>query len=129
MRGLGRAALLAVLLLATSSRAGEEIRILNSNRAGDGFNDPSLANPVGGNPGTTVGDQRKIAFQYTAALWSAALGNRVRVLIDAQFSALQCGPAGTVLGAAGPTRDSAADDPVPALVNELAGRDLDPTRA
>src|SRR5215813_8394481 len=130
MRGLGPAAPLVVLLLAASSRAGEEIRILNSNRAGEGFNDVTPANPVGGNPGTTVGDQRKIAFQFTAALWSAALGNRVRVLIDAKFTQLQCSPAtGTVLGAAAPNQNSPADDPVPALANELAGQDLDPSQA
>jgi MYXO-CTERM domain-containing protein len=124
-----RGALLAVLLLAASAQAGEEIRILNSNRAGEGFNDPTAANPVGGNPGTTVGDQRKIAFQFTAALWSAALGNQVRVLIDAKFSQLQCGSTGTVLGAAGPNVTSAAEDPVPALANEIAGHDLDPSAA
>src|SRR5215813_9455541 len=128
MRGLGPAAPLVVLLLAASSRAGEEIRILNSNRAGEGFNDVTPANPVGGNPGTTVGDQRKIAFQFTAALWSAALGNQVRILIDAQFSQLQCGSTGTILGAAGPNQTSPAE-PVPALANELAGYDLDPSLA
>jgi uncharacterized repeat protein (TIGR01451 family)/MYXO-CTERM domain-containing protein len=122
-------ALLLTALSVLPARAAEEIRILNRNDPGEGFNDPTPATPVGGNPGKTVGEQRQIAFQYAAALWSAALGNRVRILIDARFSALQCGSTGTLLGAAGPNRTSAADDPIPALSNEQAGRDLDPSLA
>lgn len=43
--------------------------IVNNDGAGEGFNDPTVAVPVGGNPGVTVGQQRLNAFQFAADLW------------------------------------------------------------
>src|SRR4051794_41840505 len=62
---------LAALLLAGSvpAFASANIVIVNTNAAGGGFNDPTPAAPVGGNPGTTVGQQRLIALQYAASVW------------------------------------------------------------
>ena len=40
---------------------------------GEGFNDPTPAAPVGGNTGTTLGQQRLIAFQHAADIWGAEL--------------------------------------------------------
>ena len=40
--------------------------IVNINAAGVGFNDPTPAAPVGGNTGTTLGEQRLKAFEYAA---------------------------------------------------------------
>ena len=42
------------------------ITILNNDAAGVGFNDATPAAPVGGNSGTTLGQQRLIAFQAAA---------------------------------------------------------------
>ena len=42
-------------------------------RAGVGFNDPTPAVPVGGNAGTTLGQQRLNAFQSAANIWGATL--------------------------------------------------------
>src|SRR6266542_528506 len=53
--------------------AAAQITILNTNAAGVGFNDPTAATPVGGNTGTTVGEQRLIAFQHAADIWGALL--------------------------------------------------------
>ena len=104
--------------------------IVNINAPGVGFNDPTPAAPVGGNTGTTLGEQRLIAFQHAAAIWSARLDSDVPIRIRAQFAAL--GPG--VLGSAGPV--SVARDfpnaPIPgtwyhvALANKLAGVDLLP---
>ena len=49
-------------LLAAPSHAG--ITIVNMDGAGEGFNDPTPAAPVGGNPGTTIGQQRLNRFHF-----------------------------------------------------------------
>ena len=104
--------------------------IVNINGPGVGFNDPTPAAPVGGNPGTTLGQQRLIAFEHAAKIWSARLDSSVPIRIRAQFTALAAG----VLGSAGPisvARDF-ANAPLPgtwyhiALANKLAGVDLIP---
>ncbi len=46
--------------------AAATFQIVNIDSAGEGFNDNTPAVPVGGNDGTTVGQQRLIAFQYAA---------------------------------------------------------------
>lgn len=40
---------------APSARAAAAVTIVNNNAPGVGFNDPTPAAPVGGNPGTTLG--------------------------------------------------------------------------
>ena len=42
--------------------------IVNINAANVGFNDPAPAVPVGGNTGTTLGQQRLIAFEHAARI-------------------------------------------------------------
>ena len=37
---------------------------------GIGLDDPTPRSPLGGNPGTTLGEQRQIAYQFAADLWS-----------------------------------------------------------
>ena len=81
--------------------AGEaQFLIVNINAAGVGFNDPTPAAPVGGNTGTTLGEQRLIAFEHAASIWSARLDSSVPIRIRAQFTSLGAG----VLGSAGPSR-------------------------
>jgi hypothetical protein len=55
------AAVLAVTPLALSGAA--TITIVNGDAAGVGFNDTTPAVQVGGNTGTTLGEQRLIAFR------------------------------------------------------------------
>jgi hypothetical protein len=122
------AATLAPVVAATAGPA--QIVIVNINAAGVGFNDPTPAAPVGGNTGTTLGQQRLIAFEYAAQLWAARLDSAVPIRIRAQFTSLGAG----ILGSAGPisvVRDF-PNAPVPgtwyhvALANKLAGVDLIP---
>ena len=105
--------------------------IVNINAPNVGFNDPTPAAPVGGNTGTTLGEQRLIAFAHAASIWSARLDSSVPIRIRAQFTPLGAG----VLGSAGPVsvfRDF-PNAPLPntwyhvALANKLAGVDLSPT--
>jgi hypothetical protein len=65
---------LVVALGASSSAFGAAtIVIFNNDPAGVGFNDPTVVAPVGGNAGTTRGQQRLIAFQAAANKWGATL--------------------------------------------------------
>src|SRR4051812_19815034 len=89
---LALAATLAGSLLAGagSAHAAATIIINNINGPGVGFNDTTVTAPVGGNAGTTLGEQRLIAFTYAANLWGATLTSNVPIVINAQFSALTC---------------------------------------
>jgi hypothetical protein len=130
-----RAALAALCVTAAGiAHATANITIVNANAAGVGFNDTTPAAPVGGNPGTTLGQQRLNAFQYVASLWGAALDSTVEIRILATFEPLTCTATSAVLGSAGP-RDVESDfagAPVAgtwyhvALANKLAGVDLFP---
>lgn len=78
------------------------IVIVNGDAPGVGFNDPTPRSPVGGNPGTTLGEQRLFLFQTAANVWAQTLDTDVPIRILAQFSPLFCDPfSGAVLGAAG----------------------------
>jgi hypothetical protein len=59
------AAWLLTLLTGGVSHA-TTITIVNQDGVNEGFNDPTPAAPVGGNPGTTVGAQRLFVFQHAA---------------------------------------------------------------
>ena len=125
----------ALLLVAVGlAQAAANITIVNGNAAGLGFNDPTPAAPVGGNPGTTLGQQRLNAFQYVASIWGANLDSSVEIKVLATFEPLTCTAGSAVLGSAGP-RDVESDfagAPVAgawyhvALANKLAGVDLFP---
>jgi hypothetical protein len=66
-------ALVVVLACSTNIFAGAHVIVLNADGPGEGFNDPTPVAPVGGNPGTTRGQQRLIAFQFAADIWGATL--------------------------------------------------------
>lgn len=129
--------LAAALLLAAGASpalAGATFLINNTDPPGQGFNDPSPRAPIGGNPGTTLGQQRLIAFQYAADLWGSILDSDVPIVIQGSFQPLACTPAAGTLGAAG-TIQIFANFPGAtfpniwyhsALANRLAGADLTP---
>lgn len=123
------AAVAASLLFAGVVGAGPaQFVIINLNAPGVGFNDPTPRAPVGGNTGTTLGEQRRIAFQHAASIWSATLDSTVPIRIRAQFAPLGA----NVLGSAGPIVRFRDFDNAPlagtwyhvALANMLAGFDL-----
>lgn len=125
--------LLLVLALApgrASARATFKVQT-----QGDGFDDATPAAPVGGNPGKTLGEQRRLALSHALDLWAGQLDSTVPIALDVQFADLGCGQDGAViLGQAGAVSYEAGLDAPranPALVypsalaNSLAGRDLD----
>lgn len=126
---------LLLVLITAEVFANAKITIVNKNSPGVGFNDPTPATPIGGNPGTTLGQQRLIAFQTAADLWAQVIDSPVEILIQASFEPLTCEAKSGTLGSAGPIGQAASDFPnapfggtwyVPALANKLAGRDLTP---
>ncbi|HEY3177044.1 MAG TPA: PA domain-containing protein [Candidatus Polarisedimenticolia bacterium] len=93
---------LGLLLVSPSpALAGATISIVNADGAGEGFNDPTPVAPVGGNPGTTRGAQRLIAFQFAADIWGATLDSNVLITIRSNFDPLSCNATQAVLGSAG----------------------------
>jgi len=125
----------AVLALASQAQAAVTIIINNLNGPGVGFNDTTPAVPVGGNTGTTLGQQRLIAFAHAAGIWGSTLTSNTPIVINAQFSALTCTATGAVLGSAGATRVYRDWTGVPktstwysyALANKLFGSEIDST--
>lgn len=96
-KGLLVACVLGVgVLIPHTASATARIVIINGDGAGEGFNDPTPVAPVGGNPGTTRGQQRLIAFQHAANLWGLTLDSVVEIRVLATFDPLGA----NVLGAA-----------------------------
>jgi hypothetical protein len=125
---------LAALLLAPPVFGAANVVVVNVDAAGTGFNDPTPATPVGGNTGTTVGQQRLIAFQYAADIWGSILDSTVPINVQASFAALPCDATSGVLGSTAPIQIFANFPHAPlrntwyhvALANKLAGADLAP---
>jgi hypothetical protein len=98
-----RARPILALLLAlapVTALANAQIIIVNVNQAGVGFNDTTAATPIGGNSGTTIGQQRLNAFQTAADIWGSILDSTVPIYVNAQFVALSCTATTAILGSA-----------------------------
>jgi len=128
---------LGVVLAAVSnpgSAAAATIVIVNTDGPNEGFNSNTAAAPVGGNPGTTLGQQRLNVFVQAASIWGSILPSDVTIRIQSAFDDLACSATSAVLGSAGAinvARDF-PDAPFPgtwyhiALANKIAGSDLIP---
>jgi PA domain/Domain of unknown function (DUF4214) len=123
----------SVAVAAAQGARAATIVIQNNDSAGEGFNDPTPAAPVGGNTGTTLGQQRLNAFQFAANLWGATLKSDVPITIRAEWSPLPCSADDATLGQAGAlgiARFNGAPFPETwypeALMNSLRGLDTNP---
>jgi hypothetical protein len=113
------------------------IVIQNGDPAGVGFNDPTPVAPVGGNAGTTLGQQRLNVFQAAATKWGATLTSAVTIPVLSTWEALSCTASGAVLGSAGATEVFFNFTGAPfsntlysfALANKISGVNLDPGNA
>ncbi len=127
-------AFLLILASMTASAGTGKIVIVNVDAPGVGLNDPTPALPVGGNAGTTLGQQRLNVYQQAAARWTTLLDTNVDIMVEASFAPLLCSDDGVVLGQAGPrsVQRDFANAPLPgvwypiALANKFAGVDLLP---
>lgn len=125
-------ALFAFHFLFVSSVGATQISIVNLDAANEGFNDNTSAAPVGGNTGTTLGEQRLIVFQHVAKIWESIINSNVEIKVESQFDVLTCSSGSAVLGSAGPTTAFRDFSNAPlgstwypvALANSLAGSDL-----
>ncbi|MDJ0698766.1 MAG: hypothetical protein QNJ07_02820 [Woeseiaceae bacterium] len=129
----------SMLFLSTPSWSAD-IVFLTFDPPGVGFNDNTPVPPseigIGGNPGTTVGEQRRFVYEYATNLWGQSLESDVTIFVLGQFAPQPCSPTGGVLGSAGPTRVYADVDGgifpkgftwyTNALADALAGFDLSP---
>ena len=95
---------LLALVTAASPAAAQSARVVvvNADAPGIGFNDPTPTAPVGGNPGTTRGQQALNVFQHAANRWAANLQSKQLITVIATFTPLTCTPTSGVLGAAAP---------------------------
>ncbi len=114
--------------------AVDAIQILNLDGPGEGFNDATAFTPTGGNPTTTVGEARLLAFRYAAQLWASHLESAVQIRVAARMDPLGGDALGAILGFAGPitSHRDFVNAPVAgtwypqALANSLAGVDVAP---
>jgi hypothetical protein len=129
------ASLAAFIIFAFSSSAfgAATIVIQNVDNPNVGFNDPTPRAPIGGNPGTTLGQQRLNAFQFAANIWGATLNSTTTITIRANWEPLDCTANSAVLGAAGAVSLYSGFSGAPfgntwyggALANALHGSDID----
>jgi hypothetical protein len=133
MRRLFSLALLLACTVTASAGTGRII-IRNLDAKGVGFDDPTPVEPIGGNPGTTLGAQRLFVFQEAARRWQNSLDTNVDIVVAATFAPIgDCSASEAVLGAAGPMYYKHSFLGAPqgnvwypaALANKLAGVDLD----
>jgi len=132
-------ALLLVSLVgfaASSASASVTVTIQNNDSAGVGFNDPTPVAPIGGNNGTTLGQQRMNAFQFAANIWGATLDSGPSITIRASWSGLTCTTDSAVLAQTGAlTIHTGFSNGIPgvwygvALANALSGSDQNGSQA
>ncbi|HQR67649.1 MAG TPA: PKD domain-containing protein [Thermoanaerobaculia bacterium] len=138
MRRLSPFLTLLLLALVCLPAGAVTITIVNKDAAGKGLNDPTAAAPVGGNPGTTIGEQRMNVFKEAARIWGQILSGAVEIRVDASFSddpaVMSCSATSATLGGTSPTYVEAQFAGAPefelwytvAQANQLAGTDLEP---
>ncbi|WP_291188261.1 PA domain-containing protein [Dokdonella sp.] len=121
---------------ATNASAVATITIINTDGAGEGFNDPAVpAADAGCQSGETLGQCRLRVFNVAAAQWGQLLDSDVTITVNAAMNPLTCAGSSATLGSAGPLSAFAdfPNAPKPAtayqaaLANSLAGEDLAPT--
>ncbi len=72
---------------------------------GEGFDDPTFAFPVGGNPGTTVGEQRSNLMAHAATLFTADFSPNIDIPVAVSFSdVLPCDPDSILASVTGATQ-------------------------
>lgn len=122
----------AAILLAASAAQAATIIIQSRDPAGVGFNDTTPVDPVGGNTGTTLGQQRLNVYRAAADIWEANLTSTVPIVVSAGWEALACTAGSATLGSAGALNAWASEElTVPfgrpatwypqALANKLVG--------
>jgi hypothetical protein len=126
-----RSLIAAACALTCLAAEAATIKIQSRDPAGYGFDDKTPVAPVGGNMGTTLGEQRMIVYRHVADIWEKKLNSNVDIVVSAGWENLNCTANSATLGSAGGWniwRDF--DNAKPrtwypqALANKLAGENL-----
>ncbi|HZP12129.1 MAG TPA: Ig-like domain-containing protein [Nevskiaceae bacterium] len=99
---LARACALLALAGIANPAGAFSFTVNYTDAAGSGFKDTTPVAPVGGNTGTTLGDQRKQAFEFALNEWAQRLKSNVTVTVNADWAVQTCSASSGVLGKAGP---------------------------
>lgn len=137
MTRLLAAAVLAAIVIAAPAWGAAKIILINADGPNEGLNDPSPRQPVGGNPGDTLGEQRRYALLFAAQLVASRITTSVPIRVKVEFNPLECDANSAQIGGAAPIQlFSFNTNPPPralpnvlypaALANALTGRDLSP---
>ncbi|MEM6911696.1 MAG: PA domain-containing protein [Verrucomicrobiota bacterium] len=116
---------------------GAEFEIQFNDGADFGFNDTTAVSPVGGNTGTTLGQQRRLLMERAAAIWGGYLQSEVPIVIAARHLQLGGSNFSATLAFAGPEGffegfpNAPQEDVLYAspLADSLRGADNDPGQA
>lgn len=115
-----------ILALAPGAQAGS----VEFEFAPGGFDDPTPTTPVGGNTGTTLGEQRRILLQTAGQIWADLIDSNVPIVVDVSFETFGpggCTNTGAILGFAGPFTTQSGGLSIPlALANAQNGSDIFP---
>ncbi|TAG07647.1 MAG: peptidase, partial [Verrucomicrobia bacterium] len=90
--------ILTISLLAAMAASGAQFTFLNADGPGEGLNTTQAVFAVGGNPATTLGQQRLAALRRAGQIWGAYLASPVPIVVEVSFDPLGAG----TLAAAGP---------------------------
>jgi hypothetical protein len=122
-------ATLAALAASTTANAAD-INLINLDPAGVGLNDTTPAAPVGGNPGTTRGEQARVVYRFAMDMWGGVLESSVDINVYASFAPLTCTSSSGTLASAGANELWLLNDGVKTriygapLAESLVGEDL-----
>lgn len=126
-----RSLIAAACALTCLSAQAATIKIQSRDPAGTGFNDPTPVAPVGGNMGTTLGQQRLNVYRHVADIWEKNLESDVEIVVSAAWEPLNCTATSATLGSASAWNiwyDFPGGEPrtwyPQALANKLAGVNL-----
>lgn len=88
-----------LLLLAVASLSNATTIIINNqDGVNEGLNDNTPAAPIGGNPGTTLGQLRLNVFQKAADIWAGLLTSNITIVVNAKMDPQTCTATSAVLG-------------------------------
>jgi hypothetical protein len=95
-----RILILSMLLVLAAASVSNATTIIINNQDGvnEGLNDNTPVLPVGGNPGTTLGQQRLNVFQKAADIWAGLLPDNVTIVVNAKMDPQTCTTTSAVLG-------------------------------
>lgn len=133
---------LTLMIAFASAASAATVVPVYADAAGQGFNSnapPDTASGQDGNPGDTLGEQRRWAFEKALEFWALRLQSTVAIKVGAAMDPLFCSPTSAALGSAGPvgfftltppgTPHPIANTWYPsALVNKYTGNDEIPTQ-